>query len=413
MKVEISVPEVREIFNEIQQQPQKLFEMIRFDIQETVGEYLSALVKAELTSFLGREPYERVSGADNHRNGSYSRCFTLKGVGNVKVQVPRDRKGEFETKVIPRSKQYEDAIAQDLSLMYLGGISTRSLSMISRRLIGRNISSTEISHANIELSAAVERWRMRDLSQEPIRYIFVDGVNFHMRIARKIEIVPVLAAVGVTETGHRLVLSLQAGDKESSSTWRQFFKDLKARGLDGQQVVLGIMDGLPGLEVVFREEFFQAKVQRCQVHVARNVLAKVAKKSKQQAADDLRSIFYASSRKKALEFFDQFVSRWEMAAPSAVACLDKSIASCLTFFDFPEEEWISLRTTNIIERLNKEFKRRTKPMEIVAGEAACYRLLAFISLRMELHWRSNPIGKVRKNLPFLKESAWINFTQKN
>ena len=147
--------------------------------------------------------------------------------------------------------------------------------------------------------------------------------------------------------------------------------------------------------------------------MARNVLAKVPKKSKQQVADDMRSIFYASSKKKAMEFFDQFVSKWNMTVPSAVTCLDKSIASCLAFFDFPEEEWISLRTTNIIERLNKEFKRRTKPMEIVAGESACYRLLAFISLRMELHWRSNPIGKVRKNLPFLKESAWNNFTQKS
>ena len=413
MKVEISVPEVKEIFNEIQRQPQKLFEMIRFDIQETVGEYLSALIKAELTNFLGREPYERGCGAGNHRNGFYKRQFVLKGIGNVEVQVHRDRKGEFETKVIPRSKQYEEEISQDLSLMYLAGISTRSLSMISRRLVGREISSTEISHANVELAGAVERWRMRDLSREQIKYIFVDGVNFHMRIGRDIELVPVLVAIGVTEDGHRLVLSLQSGDKESSSTWREFFKDLKVRGLDGQHVVLGVMDGLPGLEKVFREEFSGAKVQRCQVHVARNVLAKAPKKSKQQIADDMRSIFYASSKKKAMEFFDQFVSKWEMTAPSAVSCLDKSISSCLSFYDFPEEEWISLRTTNIIERLNKEFKRRTKPMEIVAGEAACYRLLAFISLRMELHWRSNPIGKVRKNLPFLKESAWNNFTQKS
>lgn len=413
MKVEISVPELREIFNEIQQRPQKLFEMIRFNIQETVGDYLSALIRAELTHFLGREPYVRGAGSSNHRNGSYKRHFAMKGIGNVEVQVPRDRKGEFATKVIPRSKQYEEEIGRDLSLMYLAGISTRSLSMISRRLVGREISSTEISHANVELSAAVERWRMRDLSREQIKYIFVDGVNFHMRIGGDIELVPVLGAIGVTEAGHRLVLSLQSGDKESSSTWREFFKDLKVRGLEGQHVVLGVMDGLPGLEKVFREEFPGAKVQRCQVHVARNVLAKVPKKSKQQVADGIRSIFYASSRKKAMEFFDQFVSKWEMTAPSAVSCLDKSIASCLSFYDFPEEEWISLRTTNIIERLNKEFKRRTKPMEIVAGEAACYRLLAFISLRMELHWRSNPIGKVRKNLPFLKESAWNNFTQKS
>jgi putative transposase len=188
---------------------------------------------------------------------------------------------------------------------------------------------------------------------------------------------------------------------------------LKARGLDPQNVTLGIIDGLPGLEAVFKQEFPSAKVQRCQVHVARNVLAKVPKKLKKEVADDLRSIFYASSKKKAMEFYDQFIEKWKKDLPSAVSCLQRSINACLTFFSFPEEEWISLRTTKIIERLNKEFKRRTKPMEILAGETACYRLLAFISLRMELHWRSNPIGKVRNNLPFLKELAYEKFTQKS
>ena len=126
----------------------------------------------------------------------------------------------------------------------------------------------------------------------------------------------------------------------------------------------------------------------------------------------MRSIFYASSKKKAMEFLAVFKKKWQRDLPSGVKCLNNSIESCLTFFICPEEEWISLRTTNIIERLNKEFKRRTKPMEIVAGENACYTLLAFISLKMELHWRSNPIGKVRKNLPFLKKLAEENFTQK-
>lgn len=413
MKLEISVPELIGIFNEIQQQPEKLFDMIRLDIQQTVGEYLSAMMNAEMAHFLGRKPYERAGGNCNHRNGSYDRKYTLKGIGNVQVRVPRDRNGEFQTQVIPRSKQYEAELAQDLSIMFLAGISTRSLSMISQRLLGRSISSTEISSVNKELTESVEKWRMRDLSPEKVKYIFVDGVNFSMRIHKTIEPVPVLVAVGVTETGHRLVLSLQAGDKESATTWREFFKDLKARGLDSHMVSLGIMDGLPGLERVFREEFSGAKVQRCQVHVARNVLTKVPKKLKKVVADDLRSIFYASSKEKALEFYGGFVNKWEDSLPSAVSCLERSIASCLTFFSFPEEEWISLRTTNIIERLNKEFKRRTKPMEIVAGEAGCYRLLAFISLRMELHWRSNPIGKVRNNLPSLKKLAWNNFTQKN
>jgi len=127
---------------------------------------------------------------------------------------------------------------------------------------------------------------------------------------------------------------------------------------------------------------------------------------------EMRSIFYASSKQKAMEFFDIFRERWQQDLPSAVRCLESSIEACLTFFICPEEEWISLRTTNIIERLNKEFKRRTKPMEIVAGENACCTLLAFICLKMELHWKSNPIGKVRKNLPFLKELEDKKFTQK-
>lgn len=412
MKVEINVPEVISLFKEIQCQPGKLFEMIRMDVREAVGRYLSSLIDMELTHFLGRRRYERTGQRDpDHRNGSYGRNFTLKGIGPVDVEIPRDRKGRFKTRVIDRSKRYEDGLRQDISLMFLTGVSTRSLSMISSRLIGRKLSPAEVSMANKELIDAVENWRMRDLSKEPIKYLFIDGVCFSMRIDGSVETVSVLVVIGVKEKGERLILALQAGDKESASNWRELFLDLKRRGLNGQGVILGVMDGLPGLERVFREEFPKAKLQRCQVHVCRNVLAKVPRKLKKSVADDLRSIFYASTKGKAMEFFSQFKDRWEKELPSAVKCLEKSLDACLTFFNFPEEEWISLRTTNIIERLNKEFKRRTKPMEIIAGEQACYNLLAFICLKMELHWRSNPIGKVRHNLPFFQKLAEKNFTQ--
>ncbi|MBW1941474.1 MAG: IS256 family transposase [Deltaproteobacteria bacterium] len=412
MKIEVSVPEVVSIFKEIQEGPDKIFEMIRVDIRQSVGEYLSRLMDMERTQFLAREWYEHGQGEVNHRNGSYPRNFTLKGIGEVQVEVPRDRNGEFKTQVIPRSKRYENELRQDLSFMFLTGVSTRSLSMLSTRLIGRKISASEVSNANKELIGAVEKWRTRDLSGESIKYIFLDGVNFDMRIDGSIEKVPVLVAIGVTETGHKRVLGFQAGDKESAPTWREFFKDLKGRGLDGNNMVLGVMDGLPGLEKVFKEEFPKAKVQRCQVHVASNVLAKVPRKLKKAVADDMRSIFYASSKKKAMEFFDIFKERWQRDLPSAVKCLENSLEACLTFFICPDEEWISMRTTNIIERLNKEFKRRTKPMEIVAGENSCYTLLAFICLKMELHWKSNPIGKVRNNLPFFQKLEDKKFTQK-
>lgn len=403
MKVEISLPEVLSIFKEIKQKPERIYEIIRTEVNESVGEYLTKLMQAELTDFLGRDKYEHVEGETNYRNGSYGRKFTLKRIGEVDVKIPRDRQGKYKTEVIPRSKRYEEEIRQDLSFMFLTGISTRTLSMMSQRLVGRKVSPTEISNANKSLIGAVEKWRMRDLREERIKYIFADGVNFDMRVGRSVEKTPVLVAIGVTESGNKKVLGFQSGDKESSSNWREFFKDLKSRGLDGSKIVLGIMDGLPGLENVFREEFINSKVQRCQFHVTRNVLAKVPRKLKKPVADDIRSIFYASSKKKALNLFDIFKNRWQKDLPSAVKCLENSLESCLTYYMCPEEEWISLRTSNIIERINKEFKRRTKSMEIVAGENACYTLLAFISLKMELNWRSNPVGKVPKNLPFFKE----------
>jgi putative transposase len=411
MKMEITVTEAVELINEIHQQPESIFKMIRANVRENVGQYLSELMETELTGFLGRGRYERVEGESNHRNGTYNRKFTLKGIGEVGVNVPRDRNGEFTTQVLPRSKQYEDTLREDLCAMYLGGVSTRTLSLMSERLIGRKISPMEVSNASRELTRSVEAWRERDLASEPIKYMYVDGTLFSMRIDGSVEKVPILVVIGVTEEGYRTILAVQSGDKESASTWRELFKDIKRRGLDPSRIILGIMDGLAGLEKVFLEEFPNAKVQRCQIHVARNVLAKVPRKLKKTIADEVRSIFYASSKKKALGFFDQFKTRWQKELPSAVKCLENSLESCVRYLQFPEEEWICLRTTNVIERVNKEFKRRTKPMEIVAGERSCYTLLAFICLRMELRWRSKPIGNVAKNLPFIKKLAESNFTQ--
>lgn len=394
MQINLSVTEFKELCKSIQKRPGKLFKMMRQEIRETTGQYLTELIQMELTDFLGRKPYERKRGNLNHRNGSYHRGFTLKGIGEVLVRMARDRKGKFQSMVLPRSKRYEEALRQDICVMYLTGISTRTLSMISEKLLGRRISAGEVSRVSKQLVDAVERWRTRDLSEERVKYLFIDGVNFKMRVTDSVENVPVLVVIGVREDGQRLVLGFQAGNKESASTWREFFKDLKRRGLRSKLVTLGVMDGLRALESVFREEFTNAEVQRCQVHVARNVLAKVPAKLKKDVANDLRSIFYAPSLEKAKELFQIFRDHWEREVPSAVKCLADSIDSCLTFFKHPPEEWISLRTTNIIERLNKEFKRRTKVMEIVAGEKACYNLLAFICLKMELHWRKSPMGKV-------------------
>ena len=158
MKMEITVPEVMELINEIRQEPETLFEVIRTNVKESVGQYLSELMETELTGFLGRGPYERLEGRKNHRNGSYGRRFTMKGIGEVSVKVPRDRSNEFQTHVIPRSRQYEDAIRKDHCVMFLSGVSTRTLSMMSETLVGRKLSPMEVSNASRELTQAVEAW---------------------------------------------------------------------------------------------------------------------------------------------------------------------------------------------------------------------------------------------------------------
>ena len=408
MLIKGSVSELMDLFNQVKKEPAKMFELIRTDVKEMVGNYISELLDIELKDHLKRDRYARsFETYPNYRNGSYNRKFCIKSVGEATITVPRDRKGSYKPKVLPRFKRYEDSIKEDLTLMYLTGISTRSLSLLSNKLIGRKLSPQEVSNANKELISAIEKWRNRDLSAENIKYIYLDGVNFSMRI-KKILTVPVLVAIGVDINGYRSVLGFQSGDKESASSWRQFFKDLKNRGLNGSSVRLGIMDGLAGLEKVFKEEFYNSSVQRCQVHLARNILSKVPIKHKKEVADDLRSIFYASSKDKAMEFFKEFKNKYDKDFPSAVKSLSSSIDSSLTFFKFPQEDWISLRTTNIIERLNKEFKRRTKSMEILAGENSSYNLLAFISIKMEAAWTHNIVGKVQPNLPFYKK-----FTQKS
>ena len=212
MKLEITLPEVLSIFKEIQQKPERIFEIIRSEVNESVGEYLTKLMQVELTAFLGRDKYEHGKGDLNYRNGCYGRKFTIKRIGEVDIEIPRDRQGKYKTQVIPRSKRYEEEIRQDLSFMFLTGISTRTLSMMSKRLVGRRVSPSEISNANKSLIDAVEKWRTRDLTEERIKYIFADGVNFDMRIGRSIEKVPVLAVIGVSEKENKKSIGI--------SVWR-------------------------------------------------------------------------------------------------------------------------------------------------------------------------------------------------
>jgi putative transposase len=236
MELKVSVSEALALIKEVEGVPAKIFEYIGVSIQEAVGSFLTNLMGQKLTHHLGRDKYERKEGRADYRNGTYTRTFCIKGISDVALKIPRDRDGDFTSQVIPRGKQYEDRITEDLAAMYLTGISTRTLSLLNKRLIGRSISPTEVSNASTELKQAIEKWRTRDLSCEKIKYLIIDGVNFRMRVSGSIEIIPILVAIGVREDNTRLVLLIQSGDKESATAWREAFKDLKGRGLDGSSV---------------------------------------------------------------------------------------------------------------------------------------------------------------------------------
>lgn len=411
INVTVDTSELKTFVQNLPQLKDQIFEMMNLDIKQVSADYLGRLMNMELSVFLGRDRHERVNAVSstsrNYRNGYYLRTLAVKNLGALSIKVPRDRLGEYKTNVLPRYDRIDPQIKSDAVLMYFLGMSTRSLSLVSERLFGRKISHSVISEHSAELNERVEFWRTRPITEE-VKYLYVDGTYFTMRTTDSIEKVCVLVVIGVDKNGHKHIIALQAGDKESASNWRELFKDLKSRGLDGSKIELGIMDGLAGLEKVFNEEFPNAKVQRCQVHLARNVLAKCPHKIKQEVADDLRSIFYASSKKKAETFYSEFEKKWAKEIPSAFKSLETNIENALTFMSFPAEEWLALRTTNPIERLNKEFKRRTKTMEIVAGEKSCYSLLAVVSIRMEAYWKKHPIA-FQKKIPWFKSPA--EFTQ--
>lgn len=394
LQLDVNVSELKEFAKRLPELKEGIFPLMGLNLKQSATEFINGLMEAEFSLFIGRDKYQRDSlkvSSRNLRNGHYQRSFAVKGLGKLVVKVPRDRSGRFKTKALEPYRRMEASLEEDLAVLYLMGLSTRGLALISKRLTGTSVSHSKVSECSSKIVKSVEAWRTREIT-ELFKYLYLDGTNFSMRVDGSIEKVNVLVVIGVSEDGIKQVIALQAGDKESSTNWRELFRDMKARGLDSSKVKLGIMDGLPGLEKVFVEEFKGATVQRCQVHVARNVLSKVPHKMKQKVADEVRSIFYASTEKKARAFFDSFKNNYEGEIPSAVKCLESSLNETLTYLKFPKEEWKSLRTTNPIERLNKEFKRRTKPMEIVAGERSCYNLLAVICLRMEIYWRRYPIA---------------------
>lgn len=328
-------------------------------VRKSVEETLNAMLDAEADEITGAARYERSGERKAYRAGHYERDLTVKA-GKMSLKVPKLKGAVFESAVIERYRRREESVEEALIDMYLAGVSTRQVDDVSQLLWGDRMPSQTLSDKLKKVYADIDEWRGRPLEQD-YPYLFMDGV-WHKRCwGGSVENVSILVAVGVGMDGRREVLSVVEGMKEDSESWREFIKGMLARGLKGVRLVTG--DRCAGLVAAVNELLPGARYQRCMVHFERNILAKVNPKNRDWAADALKAIFSMESRDKALEKAESVAKDMEARKlREAAKCLREGIGETTTYLldDYPREHRRRIRTNNMIERLNREIRRRTR-----------------------------------------------------
>ena len=328
-------------------------------VRKSVEETLNAMLDAEADEITGAARYERSGERKAYRAGHYERDLTVKA-GKMSLKVPKLKGAVFESAVIERYRRREESVEEALIDMYLAGVSTRQVDDVSQLLWGDRMPSQTLSDKLKKVYADIDEWRGRPLEQD-YPYLFMDGV-WHKRCwGGSVENVSILVAVGVGMDGRREVLSVAEGMKEDSESWREFIKGMLACGLKGVRLVTG--DRCAGLVAAVNELLPGARYQRCMVHFERNILAKVNPKNRDWAADALKAIFSMESRDKALEKAESVAKDMEARKlREAAKCLREGIGETTTYLldDYPREHRRRIRTNNMIERLNREIRRRTR-----------------------------------------------------
>jgi putative transposase len=380
IKVEIKIPELVKALESFKTNRLAALETLSGEIQSSMSEFFNSLLKTEMDLFLGRPEQ-----ASNKRNGFKEREYALKGVGCLRIRLPIDRQRKFKSVVIPPREQIDPRIKEDMAILHLAGLSNRTLAMVSKRMLGVEVSTDTVTKSLDIIEDKALAWLERPLEKK-YWALFVDGTNFRIQRRGSTEKEPTLVVLGIDRDNHMSLLTLQPGNKDDAESWRQVFKDLIARGLDPQHVQIGIMDGLPGLEKTFKECFAKAVTARCWVHSMRNALAKVPKRLQVAFKELSDKIMYATSEADARQAFGALKKAMASDAERAVRVIERDLESLLAHYKFEKRFWRTLRTTNPIERVNKELKRRTKSMETL-GEKTLQVLLAFTAMRLEYHWQ--------------------------
>ena len=353
-------------------------------------EVIETVLEEELTAALGSGSYERSDDRRGYRNGVQVRMMTAAG-GSREVRIPRGRlidnegtTSEFRSEILPRYARRTKEVDEAILGVYLAGANSRRIRKSLEPLLGSaNLSKSAVSRVVGRLKALFEAWSYRDLSAECYAVLYLDGFHLKIRVARRVVSVPVLAVLGVAEDGTKVLISLRVAASEAASQWSGVLIDLQKRGLMAPRLI--VADGHAGLHKAI-DAWSGVRVQRCTKHKLANLDEHCPAHARPEMRRDYKGIVKAADGIAARKAYDAFVAKWSKLCPAVARSLEEAGHELLTFYEFPKAMWRSLRTTNPLENLNREFRRRTKTQASFSQETSAvtllYGLVAFGQIRM-------------------------------
>lgn len=358
---------------------------------EAIRRVINEAMRLERQNYLGVGPYERSEARRGQANGFKPKTVQTR-VGELALDIPQVRDSSFYPSSLEKGLRSERALKVALAEMYVQGVSTRKVAKITEQLCGCEVTSSQVSRAAKELDSILDQWRKRPLGAFP--YVYLDARYESVRHNGSVIDVAVLVAIGVAESGKRQILGTSVALSEQEAHWRDFLRGLQERQLHG--VRLFISDAHEGLKAARKAVFPSVPWQRCQFHLQQNAQAYVPKKEmKKGVAAAIRNILHASDKTEAKRQLDLFIERYEKSAPRLTAWAEQNLQEGLTILQFPEEHRRRIRTSNVLERVNKEILRRTRVATLFPNEDSCLRLVSAVLMEISEEWETG-----RKYLTF-------------
>ena len=343
---------------------------------------LNAAMRAERQRFLQAGPYQHTHERKGHANGYKPKTVHTR-VGSITFSIPQVREGGFYPAALEKGMRSERALMLAIAEMYVQGVSTRKVKAVTEQLCGVGLSSTQVSHAAALLDADLEKWRHRPLGE--YEYLFLDAYYEQVREDVQVRNMAVLTAVGIHSDGKREILGTSVSMSEHELHWRAFLESLKVRGLKGVQLITS--DAHEGLKAARLDVFGGVPWQRCQFHLQENARAYVPRKSMQaEVTEDIRTVFNAPDRATAEAALGRIVAKYQQTASRLAEWMADNLLEGLTIFSFPAAQRTLIRTTNVVERLHREVRRRARVVSIFPNSASCLRLVSAVLNEISEEW---------------------------